>query len=165
MNRKHPLLSLAMFAGFFSSHLPLKAEVGIEWLTVGDPVNPADAGGYGQVSAAFRISKHEITNSQYAEFLNAHQSNTITPSDANYGGTAASTDVGSFAAAASAYGTRDQAGNVWEWNDAVIGGTNRGIRGGSWLDEAANLRSSSRGQASTSFESYAIGFRVAAIAP
>ena len=32
------------------------------------------------------------------------------------------------------YGTNDQAGNVWEWNDAVISGSSRGQRGDSWDD-------------------------------
>lgn len=43
------------------------------------------------------------------------------------------TDVGAFSLADSFYGTFDQAGNVWEWNDAVMG-VWRGLRGGSWYD-------------------------------
>jgi sulfatase modifying factor 1 len=41
------------------------------------------------------------------------------------------TDGGAFSNSASAYGTFDQGGNVWEWTDAVIG-SDRGIRGASW---------------------------------
>jgi sulfatase modifying factor 1 len=42
------------------------------------------------------------------------------------------TTVGS-AGATSYYGTFDQGGNVWEWNEAiVVGGAARGVRGGSW---------------------------------
>ena len=43
------------------------------------------------------------------------------------------TDVGAYGLNSdSAYGTNDQAGNVFEWNDAVISGSSRGLRGGSW---------------------------------
>lgn len=41
------------------------------------------------------------------------------------------TDVGSFTSSASAYGTFDQGGNVWEWNELVLSATQRGQRGGS----------------------------------
>jgi formylglycine-generating enzyme len=41
------------------------------------------------------------------------------------------TDVGAFSLADSFYGTFDQGGNVWEWNDAVFG-LARGVRGGTW---------------------------------
>lgn len=50
------------------------AFVSIEWLTVGDPGNGCETqtqGCFGEVSSEYRISKFEITNEQYAEFLNA----------------------------------------------------------------------------------------------
>ena len=53
------------------------------------------------------------------------------------------TDAGAFSASASAYDTFDQGGNVWEWNDAVIG-SSRGLRGGSWDSTGSFLRSSFR---------------------
>ena len=31
---------------------------------------------------------------------------------------------------ASYYGTFDQGGNVWEWNDAIVSANSRGLRGG-----------------------------------
>jgi len=54
-------------------------------------------------------------------------------------------DVGSFVDAASAYGTFDQNGNMWEWNETRSGG-NCGVRGGSFYlnDNAGYLRSSTR---------------------
>jgi formylglycine-generating enzyme required for sulfatase activity len=43
----------------------------IEMVTVGDPYNAADDTGFGAVDYAYRIGKFEVTNTQYAEFLNA----------------------------------------------------------------------------------------------
>ena len=49
------------------------------------------------------------------------------------------TDVGAYGLNSdSAYGTNDQAGNVFEWNDAVDG-SSRGLRGGSWNYSSLNL--------------------------
>src|SRR3989337_1357910 len=48
--------------------------VTIEWSVVGDPGNPCDAQIWncpGAVSYTYRISKYEVTNAQYSEFLNA----------------------------------------------------------------------------------------------
>ena len=53
--------------------LPAHALV-MEWVTVGDPGNTCDTqydGCFGSVDYVYRISKYEVTNAQYAEFLNA----------------------------------------------------------------------------------------------
>ena len=44
-----------------------------DWINVNDPGNANDTHGadYGGVDYAYRISKHEVTNAQYAEFLNS----------------------------------------------------------------------------------------------
>lgn len=73
------------------------------------------------------------------------------------------TSVGS-AAANNYYGTFDQAGNLYEWNDAVID-SSRGLRGGSWLnnDNYFSLRSSDRRYGGQSIADYTTGFRVASV--
>ena len=73
------------------------------------------------------------------------------------------TAVGSFTNSASAYGAFDMAGDVWNWNDAVISSSYRGCRGGSWLDFSSSLASSYRNgyHYSPSDEYSDVGFRVA----
>lgn len=72
------------------------------------------------------------------------------------------TDVGAFSLADSFYGTFDQGGSVWEWNDAVTGSA-RGVRGGRWGGLESLLRASVRGGAVPAFWNSFIGFRVALV--
>jgi len=79
------------------------------------------------------------------------------------------TEVGGYSLADSHYGTFDQGGNVWEWNEAILSATNRGLRGGSFDDggpDGSFLRSSDRdpGEVPTT-EDYYLGFRVSSLAP
>ncbi len=73
------------------------------------------------------------------------------------------TPVGSFTNSASYYGTYDQNGDVFQWNDSIYSGENRGYRGGSWLGSSLYMESSQPFDASPTYESYLIGFRVATI--
>ena len=75
----------------------------------------------------------------------------------------APSDVGSFAKAVSAYGTFDQGGNVWEYNDAQ-NGDKVALRGGSFYinDHEGYMRSTARYDVlSAKWPNY--GFRVAAL--
>jgi sulfatase modifying factor 1 len=76
------------------------------------------------------------------------------------------TDVGAFTDSASFYGTFDQSGNVFEWND--LDGTadaSRGLRGGSWNRAASSLSSSIRSEVPANFDGNNIGFRLASPVP
>ena len=76
-----------------STSRPVSAQVTFDWATVGNPGNAPDTlvmdkpngsvagdgtSGYGSVAYDYRISKHDVTNSQYVTFLN-----TVDPSGAN----------------------------------------------------------------------------------
>jgi formylglycine-generating enzyme required for sulfatase activity len=73
------------------------------------------------------------------------------------------TDVGAFSGSESFYGTFDQSGNVYQWNDLDgTSGSSRGLRGGNWSDNvSADLSSSVRASNNASNESLDIGFRLA----
>ena len=94
------------------------------------------------------------------------QSNT-TPSmsQANYGYELGGGDTNAvgFYGDASYYGTYDQAGDVFQWNESIISGSSRGVRGGSFDDTADYLASSDRPYVDATFDNGATGFRVAEV--
>ncbi len=61
------------------------------------------------------------------------------------------------------YGTADQGGNVREWNESLISGTFRGVRGGGFGSGSSELRASSRGVFGPSSGGDSTGFRVATV--
>ena len=64
-------LSLLFAGAVLGADTPALA-VTIDWVTVGHPGNADDIQtGFGSVPYTYRISKYEVTNAQYAEFLNA----------------------------------------------------------------------------------------------
>ncbi len=91
-------------------------------------------------------------------------SNTITTAQANYNNVIGNiTAVGSYAA--NFYGTFDMGGNVWEWNEAIVFASSRGIRGGSFSSPSAPLliRSDSRFGTFATDEFNDLGFRVSQV--
>lgn len=94
-----------------------------------------------------------------------------TPNTGNCDNVAAGdlTDVGSYTGSASPYGTFDQGGNVWEWNEAIFPTTShpeitgRGLRGGVWVYSSDLFAASVRISDGPSINNFLDGFRVAMI--
>jgi formylglycine-generating enzyme required for sulfatase activity len=110
----------------------------------------------------YKAAYYSAAKTSYSLYPNGK--NTITNADANYEYEISSTtDVGSYSGDGSSYGTFDQGGNVWEWNDAVISGSSRGLRGGSFFDFGDLLSASVRNFSVPAYESGYGGFRVASV--
>jgi formylglycine-generating enzyme len=74
------------------------------------------------------------------------------------------TVVGEFQNSASAYGTFDQGGNVWEWDEAIVyqdaDYAYRGVRGGSFDDTYTAIWAPNRADYNPGNEGLNLGFRV-----
>ena len=83
---------------------------------------------------------------------------------ANSGGVVGDlTNVGAYTASDSPYGTFDQGGNAWEWNEAFIDVSYVGMRGGSWVYPLDDMATSFRGISDPAYEYNGIGIRVATV--
>jgi formylglycine-generating enzyme len=72
------------------------------------------------------------------------------------------TEAGEFENSDSPYGSFDQVGNVYEWNEAVIYGKERGLRGGAYDYFVTDTQAQWRSGASPTYQYYCnVGFRVA----
>ena len=77
----HLRFVLGLSLGLAFLHGTAASALTVDWVTVGDPGNACDSqsqGCFGAVATNYRISKYEITNTEYAEFLNA-----VAATDAN----------------------------------------------------------------------------------
>ena len=75
------------------------------------------------------------------------------------------TVVGEFQNSDSPYGTFDQGGNVWEWNEAVIYGSCRGLRAGTYIFDVDELHAAYRDSddGDPTLEIHLTGLRVAEV--
>ena len=108
----------------------------------------------------YKAAYYNSGSQSYSLYPNGTDS--FTTADANYFSGAA-TDVGTYSSYPSSYGTFDQGGNVWEWNDAVIADSNRGVRGGSYFTVDDGLLSFTRFDFDPSYDSLDFGFRLASV--
>jgi formylglycine-generating enzyme required for sulfatase activity len=79
------------------------------------------------------------------------------------------TEAGAFANSSGPWGTFDQGGNVWEWNEAVLPDpahmwdATRGVRGGDWNSPYTTLQASYRNGLDPGSGRYSAGLRVAEV--
>jgi len=73
------------------------------------------------------------------------------------------TDVGAYIDSPGPYGTFDQGGDVFQWNDLdpSVSGSSRGYRGGDFAGDFGFLAASVRFYFIPTFDNYDVGFRVA----
>jgi len=136
-NRTIQSLGLAVLAGI-SLVTPAMAVVNIAWVPVGNAGNSADPStGYGAVGYSYQIGKYEVTNSQYAEFLNAK---------------GASNSNGIYNAGMAGYGIA-QTGSFGSYTYSVTSGLeNRPVVYVSWYDAARFTNWLGNGQGSGDME-------------
>ncbi len=107
---------------------------------------PASAGGDSDNYWLFPTSSNSVPSASQVNYYNV------------IGNTAL---VGSYAA--NYYGTFDMGGNLWEWNEAVIGGSRRGLRGGGFSSGSVVVAADFRDSISPAVEVTStpdLGFRV-----
>ncbi len=73
------------------------------------------------------------------------------------------TEVGAHENSSSFYGTFDQGGNVWEWNEAITPNSHRGLRGGGFHIAGDRMEAARPSGEYPSSEYGTIGFRVAEV--
>ncbi|MCX6867172.1 MAG: SUMF1/EgtB/PvdO family nonheme iron enzyme [Verrucomicrobia bacterium] len=118
-----PSLRLAVLAGV-SFVPPARAAINIDYVSVGNPGNYGSF--YGVVRYAYQIGKYEVTNAQYAAFLNAK------------GG---ANSYGIYNSKMSSYGIA-QTGSSGSYTYSVTSGfENRPVVYVSWYDAAHGNRS------------------------
>jgi sulfatase modifying factor 1 len=149
---------------------------GISGNTVVRDSSAWNAGGYAvtSINEWYKAAFYKGGTSDAGYWIYATQSDSIptststpnsSPNQVNYGGTPSLTPVGSFTGSGSAYGTFDQNGGVYEWNDDIYGPPGqRTARGGSIkYSNEWSLAASSLVTMDPTTENDTTGFRISRI--
>jgi formylglycine-generating enzyme required for sulfatase activity len=134
-----------------------------------DPTLSSGTGGYW----SYPTRSNMTPGNDYLKPLVANQANFVNAAglySVTQSATLSSTEnylspVGSFQKSVSYYGTYDQGGDVYQWNDALIGSLARGARGGQWSFPVKDLESNDRESRDATAGNNGVGFRVASGPP
>jgi sulfatase modifying factor 1 len=117
----------------------------------------------------YKAAYYDPTTTSYFDFPTRSNADTVcsaptsTANRANCGSAVGGLTVkGSYTGSASPYGTFDQGGNAFEWNEAFGSGLQRVWPGGTFSSGAPGLAAYSRYDVVSSDECDGVGFRVAA---
>jgi len=148
----------AAWAGGSKRYVLLTSED--EWYKAAyyDPSLNSGAGGYYDYPTGSNTSPGRDMSETTNPENNANYTGAPYPIDSPYYTTVA----GEFELSDSPYGTFDQGGNVWEWNER-ISGSGRGLRGGSFSDGDGALHALPQAIHDPSYERHNIGFRVSKV--
>lgn len=128
-----------------------------EWYKAAYHMNDGVTGNYSDYPTGTDTSpSHDLITPDPGNNANFEPS----PGDYTIGSPYYMTEVGEFENSQSPYGTFDQGGNLWEWNETLIG-SSRGLRGGAWSSDASSLAASYRSSSIPTNYHDSIGFRVA----
>ncbi len=128
-----------------------------EWYK-GAYYNPATSSYFNYPTGSNSTPSHDLVNPDPGNNANITQGGRLTIASPYY-----RTEVGEFENSHSPYGTFDQGGNVREWNEAILFGSFRGLRGGSFMWPDGNVRASNRDGYGPLAESAVDGFRVSEV--
>jgi formylglycine-generating enzyme len=73
------------------------------------------------------------------------------------------TPVGTFVDSPGPYGTYDQGGDVYQWTESIINGSQFAYLGGAWDQDVATLQAGAMGGAGGSQDVSIVGFRIAEV--
>ena len=121
--------------------------------------DPSTANYYSFATGSSTVPNHNPPSSDTGNSAN-YFDDTYTTGNYNY----PLTDAGAYTLSHSPYGTFDQNGNVFEWNETALFGRSRGVCGGSWAFGPIDMQASSNNNNEPTVEYSDFGFRVAAIA-
>lgn len=120
----------------------------------------------------YKAAYHKNDGATGNYFDHANSSDTVPVAEAPPGGTNSAnysgpandlTPAGAYSTSVSPYGTHDQAGNVWEWNESVLTATARGARGGSFSSTPASIAAAQQFGTNAALGFRNFGFRVATV--
>jgi sulfatase modifying factor 1 len=120
--------------------------------------NPNTASYFEYPTSSNSVPNNNLPSSDTANSVN-YDTNHYTTGNSNY----PMTDAGAYSLSISPFGTHDQGGNVFEWNERLLSGAFRAIRGGSWSYTSADLQASSTRSRYPTDENSDVGFRIASI--